>query len=262
MMTLQQPNSLKAPYLSAMDIERIAYQTMKSFDQTLLNQPQQLNVDVFAEQFLRLKLDFIDLSNNSSILGMMVFSDSSIPVFDSEQNTPKIIQAKAGTALIDKSLLEDRLPNRTRFTIAHECAHWLIHKPKGKTQPLVCRIVGQSDQRDWLEWQADKLASALLMPAVAVHAFMKQHVKENRQSMEFMFQMFGESYVVSKRDQLIRIAAYKFGVSRTTAKLRLMRLKYIKPDLPKREKDSPFVHSINEYLAKYCGQSSESPFVT
>lgn len=252
MMTIQQPNSPKAPYLSTMDIERIAYQTVQSFDQTLLNQPQQLNVDVFAERFLRLKLDFIDLSNNTSILGMMVFSDSSIPVFDPEQNTPKIIQAKAGTALIEKALLEDRLPNRTRFTIAHECAHWLIHKPKGKSQPMVCRTVGQSDQRDWLEWQADNLASALLMPAVSVYAFMKNHVKEHRESIEHMYKMFGESYVISKRYQIIRLVAFTFGVSERAAELRLKRLGYIKPKLPEKD-DCPLVRSINEYLAKYCG---------
>ena len=253
MMTIQQPNSLKAPYLSSMDIERIAYQTVQSFDHSLLIQPQQLNVDLFAEQFLRLKLDFIDLSNNASILGMIVFSDSSIPVFDPEQNTPKIIQAKAGTALIEKSLLEDRLQNRTRFTIAHECAHWLIHKPKCKAQPLVCRTVGQSDQRDWLEWQADNMASALLMPAVSVHSFMKQYVKENRHSMELMYQMFGDRYAMNKRDQIIRIVALTFGVSEKAAELRLKRLQYIKAKPVKGDEESPLVKSINQYLASYCG---------
>lgn len=101
MNTLPQPNTPKAPYLSSMNIERIAYQTIQSFDQSLLTQPQKLNIDLFAEKYLRLKLDFLDLSNNGSILGMMVFSNSSIPVFDTEQNTPKIIQAKAGTVLIE-----------------------------------------------------------------------------------------------------------------------------------------------------------------
>lgn len=228
----------KTPYLSSMDLERIAFQTIQSFDQSILKYPQPLDVDQFAERFLKLKLDFVDLSNNASVLGMIIFSDSSVPVYDPEQDKPKIIQVDAGTALIDQSLLNCERQSRARFTIAHECAHWLIHKPKGISHPIICRTIGKSDSRDWVEWQADKLASALLMPAVAVHSFMKQYVSENRQSMRFMYELLGKTYVVSKRDQIIRTVANTFGVSKKAAELRLIVLKYIKPKQLSRESES------------------------
>lgn len=232
-----------------MDLERIAYQTLQSFDSSMLTRPQPLNIDQFAERFLRLKLDFVDLSNNTSILGMLVFSDSSVPIYDPEQNIPKIIQVKTGTALIEKSLLNDHLQNRTRFTIAHECAHWLIHKPKGKAQPLVCRTVGHSNQKDWLEWQADYMASALLMPAMSVYTVMKTYIKENRQQMENMYYLWGDQYAVSKREQIIRMIASLFGVSRTAAEMRMIRLKFMKPKQQTVENNLPIAQSTNTYLA-------------
>lgn len=257
MTTVPLPNASKAPYLSSMDLERIAYQTLQKFDASMLTKPQQLNIDEFAEGFLRLKLDFVDLSNNASILGMLVFSDSGVPIYDPKQNRPKIILAKAGTALIEKSLLDDHLQNRARFTIAHECAHWLIHKPKGKAQPLVCRTVGRSNEKDWLEWQADYMASALLMPAVAVYAHMKKYIKENRQQMEHMYNLWGERYATSKREQIIRMIATIFGVSWTAAEMRLIRLKFLKPKPQMKENDLLIAQSINAYLARY---NNHSPF--
>lgn len=222
------PDKPIAPYLSLMDLERISFQVLNAYDASYLTKPRALDVEPFAERHLGLKLDFVALSNNASILGMTIFSDSSIPVFDHEKNIPQLIQVRSGTALIERTLLDLRQQGRTRFTIAHECAHWLIHKPQGKTQPIICRNVGRSEERDWLEWQADNLASALLMPAVAIHAFMKEYVSANRESMASMYRMFGQRYAIDKRNQVIRIAANTFGVSEDAAELRLIRLKYIK----------------------------------
>ncbi len=64
---------------------------------------------------------------------------------------------------------------------------------------------------------------------------MKQYVSENRQSMQFMYEMFGKTYVVSKRDQIIRIVSNTFGVSKQAAEFRLIILKYIKPRQLSRE---------------------------
>ena len=220
------------PYLSASDLERIAYQTLKGYDDTLLERPQPLNIDRFAERHLKLHLDYVNLSNNDSILGMMVFSDSAIPVFDPELNAPKIIQAKAGTALIERSLMDNNKKTRARFTIAHECAHWLLHRPAIRTKSIVCRTVGRSAVKDWPEWQADALASALLMPAVAVQAYMKHYISENRQSMIAMYDMYGERYAIAKRDQIIRIVSYVFDVSKQAAESRLIRLRFLQKKEP------------------------------
>ena len=72
---------------------------------------------------------------------------------------------------------------RYRFTLAHEVSHWLIHRPfhSPTNKQYECRTVNQSYiacrsadienkkhinkyDTDWQEWQADSLASALLMP--------------------------------------------------------------------------------------------------
>ncbi len=61
---------------------------------------------------------------------------------------------------------------RYRFTVAHETGHWELHREQflsgvgqatmfdNVENPVICR----SDDRDPLEWQADRFAGYLLMP--------------------------------------------------------------------------------------------------
>ena len=233
--------------LSRMDIERLAYNQLAAYNQALLAQPGILDIDDFAENFLGINLDFIELSNNGSILGMVAFSDCVVPVYDSEQNEMRSHAVKAGTVLIDSNTIKKH-EYRGKFTIAHECAHWLLHRPTCHAQSIICRKSGTTNNIDWMEWQADNFASALLMPAVAVHTFMKNYVSEQRESMKMMYQMLGERYAITKREQIIRIAAYTFGVSNQAAEVRLIQLKYLKPR--QYRQPEPGFECINPMTAK------------
>ncbi|HAL74161.1 MAG TPA: hypothetical protein DCM45_03590 [Clostridiales bacterium] len=233
--------------LSSLDIERLAYNQLSVYNKTLLTQPGNLDIDDFAENYLGINLDFAELSNNGSILGMLAFSDCVVPIYDSEQNEMRSLNVKAGTALIDSTSIK-RHEYRGRFTIAHECAHWLLHRPSYQGQSIICRKTGTTDHIDWLEWQADNFASALLMPAVAVHAFMKNYVSEHRESMKMKYQLLGEYYARAKREQIIRIAAITFGVSILAAEIRLLKLKYLKPR--QYRQPEPGFECINPLTAK------------
>ncbi len=88
---------------------------------------------------------------------------------------------KAGTVIIDNSLLDERQEHRYRFTAGHEAAHGILHSGyflrlaalNPSTEPLIqCRIdstkvsssFARRSDRGWMEWQANRLASAILMP--------------------------------------------------------------------------------------------------
>ena len=101
------------------------------------------------------------------MLGIKVYStaeisSSSFIAYDSEDNFYKIYfnEKDAGT--------------RKRFSIAHEIAHFLLHKDKIKT----FGVVGRQNDKSLTpkeEKEADALAGELLMPEVCVKEYMKQH---------------------------------------------------------------------------------------
>ncbi len=63
---------------------------------------------------------------------------------------------------------------RRRFTIAHECAHFLLHKDKIGSE-LTDNVLYRSEKLDTKEeFEANNRAAELLMPRRLVHAYMLQ----------------------------------------------------------------------------------------
>jgi Zn-dependent peptidase ImmA (M78 family) len=117
-------------------------------------------IDDIVEGYLKLAIEYRDLRADypeGDVLGCIWFND-------------KIIA-------IDQSLVPEEYPamlGRYRFTLAHELAHWRLHRhlylhraneqtlfPSGEARP---DHVLRSRQSDPLEFQANRLASCLLMP--------------------------------------------------------------------------------------------------
>lgn len=84
------------------------------------------------------------------------------------------------TIYIDKSL--DWKDPRFNFTLAHELAHFVLHRKinteilktgqnkdiSDTSRQLILDHVKSDNPRDWLEWQANKFASSLLLPRQTV----------------------------------------------------------------------------------------------
>ncbi len=179
------------PILSKDEIEYIAEAVLQDYNPKLLDNPGVLDVEHFSECYASLEMDYQDLTHDRSILGMTVFNNCYIPVYDPENDRAKKIPVDEGTILIDNSLLEDDQLRRGRFTLGHEASHWLLHRQiyvvnknqislfddlEEEKQPVIkCRTtdiecVGKKrlvTDDDWMEWQADYMASALLMPKKA-----------------------------------------------------------------------------------------------
>ena len=151
----------KIPQLSANDIEVKAEQVIKYFDLNLLSTPQAVPIREFASQTKhKFAIDYrtdIDLGTGpggKKCLGQF-------------RTTPRGI-------FIDQSLEgSDRFP----FVLAHEYGHFVLHR---KIDPVKCGYTTSSlddaevdfvthkkvltTPRDWIEWQANRFASAILMP--------------------------------------------------------------------------------------------------
>ena len=115
------------PILSRNEIETIAQSILTDYKPGIEIEPAAVDIEHLAEAYFDLQMDYQDLSHNRSILGMTVFADCSVPVYDGKKDEAKHIWVQEGTILIDNSLLKDDQIQRGRFTVGHEVGHWVLH---------------------------------------------------------------------------------------------------------------------------------------
>lgn len=184
-----------APILSRKEIDDIAENLIADFCPEALRTPQQIDIDLFVQDYLKMDQDYQYLSHCGVYLGMTVFNDTDkIPVYDPVTDRAEYISAKARTVIIDNTLLEENQEHRYRFTMGHESGHGYFHSEfftydpnqltfmdlLGESKPAMvqCRvdIKKLSDHieppiwgdKEWMEWQANAFSSSLLMPRSAM----------------------------------------------------------------------------------------------
>ena len=180
------------PILSKEKIDADGERFIHDFCPNALKKPQAIDIETFLEVYLGLTIDFQFLSNDGRYLGMMVFNDTNkVIVYKPEENCADYISAKAGTVLIDNTLLEENQEHRFRYTAGHECGHniyhWLYYYYDRNQLSLFddeqlamvqCRSIAMNhtkntNPRYWtdeerMEWQANAFSSAILMPKSSV----------------------------------------------------------------------------------------------
>lgn len=228
------------PVLSKNEINDIAGNLLADYNPEWIKYPQEIDIDLFAQEYLKADQDFQYLSHNGIYLGMTVFNDSDrIAVFNPETGQAEYVSEKARTIIIDTGLLERGQEHRYRFTMGHECGHLYLHPqyftidPNQMTldmfmdiepqkQPfIVCREdmykLGAKSKvwtdRNTLEWQANYFSAAILMP--------KPMVEELYRGNKFMYS--NNPCMVYK---LVDEMEHVFNVSHESAVYRLQDLGY------------------------------------
>jgi len=241
------------PVLSKADMDSIAEFILRDYNEKVLSEPSPLDIDRFAEFYVGLQMDYQDLTHNRSILGMMVFNNCKVPVYDASKQEAKYISVSEGTALIDNSLLDEDQRRRGRFTVGHETSHWIFHRKKyrrknenqlslfggieDKTKPvIICKTVNVegiaqknnfSSDDNWIEWQADYMSSALLMPKVTFTMAVQKLFKKVGIQGEF-YEKGKDSDLDLWVGEMPRYLADIFDVSIQAAAIRLKTLKIIR----------------------------------
>jgi Zn-dependent peptidase ImmA (M78 family) len=225
------------PYLSNDDIENRAEKVIEYFGKHLLVSPQQIPVLNFIEKLQSGRhLNFIcteDLgatSSNKKILGAFRFFSNTI--------------------LVDQSLTP--ADPRFLFTLAHEFGHFVLHrkiKVKQKdyvdTEENYDLITGRKyfvTPKDWLEGQANRFASAILMPR---KTFRKAIIKiQKKMSISRNIGIiYLDKHSYSKRDyESIKTALQEiYGINKTNAECRLKDLGILIDD---RQKDTQCISEL------------------
>jgi len=155
-------------YYQPETLEAIARKVISRYKPSLLHTPAPIPVEIIMEKVYGLSLEFQFIRNNGRVLGETVFEDALVPIYDRANHEGyKLIPVKAGTVIIDASLIDNRGDGRFRYTCAHELAHQVLHKhfftEMGETAAMT-KIMRSSEADKAIEWQADRLGSYLLMP--------------------------------------------------------------------------------------------------
>ncbi|OQB13017.1 MAG: hypothetical protein BWY15_01981 [Firmicutes bacterium ADurb.Bin193] len=172
--------------ISRDDMDDIANQVLRNEIPSVAEFAKEVDIVYLAKECLFLDILSKCLSPDKSTLGLIAFEDDSISCYDLRYNQ-KTLDILGGTIVVDISLSgQVNLPRR-RFTIAHEVAHWILHRTyhsptnqKFALKTVSCDsknieniiFIPDSDLRlirtdpEWEEWQADGLAAALLMPSI------------------------------------------------------------------------------------------------
>jgi Zn-dependent peptidase ImmA (M78 family) len=102
--------------------------------------------------------------------------DSSIPIEAIIESNGELILSFKDLGINDayiKRIADDKFeiavnskhhPNRQRFSMAHEYAHYLLHRGKINLMPEGERILHRNGDRNSIEYQANTFAAELLMP--------------------------------------------------------------------------------------------------
>lgn len=138
--------------------------------------------------------------DGEAVLGKLICTDGLTPYYDMDEKQYMLLEVKADTIIIEARLADKSDEGRYRFTVAHELAHWLLHKNKIVEGEAAFTEGGHTQ----MERQADFMASALLMPLNSV----KRH----------FYTLQGKC---GSRDNYIAAMAEHFAVSRQAMQIRL-----------------------------------------
>lgn len=154
-------------YYSTYTLENIARNTIKQYDPYFHNfEPHSVPIERIIEDTFGLTIDCMRLTMAGDVLGHMVYDDGYSVCYNPETDRYELVRVKEGTILIESLLLENpQSYGRYRFTLAHELSHWIIHKKLFKGTSTAAALY-KSDKRahNAVEWQANYLAAAILMP--------------------------------------------------------------------------------------------------
>ncbi len=219
----------KVPFLSRSAIEKIATEEMRAAYPFNLEHPTPLNVDEFIREYqgLLLKYNYLGVPDYP-ILGVMVMSDTAeIPACDFTMK-PTVLEETRGTVLITSALAGQKNIPRCRYTKMHESAHWILHQDAGVTacNRIERYRVKNKTPRDWMEWQADALAAALLMPQEVFSDYVRRAIRKAGGVSGYLVQ--GKQADQHRFYEIIGDVVSTFRVSHRAAQIRMIHLGLIK----------------------------------
>ena len=237
------------PYIEYGALDSYAASIVQDYCPELLRAPAALDIESMLEFYLHLKVEYKQLSYERKVLGLTAFNAGYVQVIDEHTGTTEPFFVEKGTIIVESSLLGKRNFSRLRFTLGHECSHWILHpKAFSKENPFFSnekyenqylaakegridysRKQQERTDSDRMERQADFFSSALLMPRPTLRmAFVKFFSYYDEKPRRILR---GKSQIEDNYAKLLtRYVAQTFNVSERAALIRLEKLTAIVDD--------------------------------
>ncbi len=198
--------------ISAIQIEAVAESVLSTYCGSSIFPLCPTDVEGILRNLMKMDIVYLPLSSpDFEILGLTAYNDMQIVLNSDEPD--RILHVKKDTVYIDASLLSDKMKGRRNFTLAHECAHRILHHMEKRTVQSVpennkrtCFLRELHSEYDFREWQANTMASCLLMPA----SLLRYYLYLTRKHRKFLF--FGDRIAPFDRTDYRKMADF-FGVS-------------------------------------------------
>lgn len=221
--------------LSRNDIEIMADRVLSQY----LTEKKRLKEEVFridpedlAAKLYGIQFDYRKLSKSGMILGMTSFSHAGVLVWDADNN-PEYYFLSEKDILIDSALLEKGQEGRCNFTKMHELAHQIFgrlypndYAVRYRKEPLIyyrSEEIRKGKVTNWEEWQANVLASFLLLPEELVEICLQSFGLAPR------IRYMSKSTTPKEYEKFCKMAEH-LGVSKQALAIRLKQLGHIEND--------------------------------
>ena len=188
-------------------------------------------IDQLTKNYLGLRVSFACLSPDGSICGVTAYADTEYKI--TELGITRTLALKRNQVILDESFIRSgnvqRLCAKRRFTLAHECAHQILFQLESEEVKASCEMKYSArtaytprelkTREDWNEWQANVLGAAILLPQKEVDLAMRRFAETPLINYEGRYS-YGDHLT-------LRLFCRLFGVSKTTASIRLRQLGYM-----------------------------------
>ena len=230
--------------LSKNDIEDIATAVLKDYAPLNLEIPTALDTMDFLQNYLLLtvKRKYIGVGESQALGAIVLTSTAQIPSLDDDYKSV-ILEETFGNVLICPALLGPQNAPRRRYTEMHEASHFILHKEyfeklessnkhnNSSERFIACRFIEMNSQDlsndlAWREWQADRLAAALLMPQNVFCSYAKSVMRK----LDINRGCLIPEYNISKSEayDIIDDISVKFSVSHRATQIRMINLGLIR----------------------------------
>ena len=238
-MELYYPQQANGMYiLNRNSIEEIATNVLKEQFPMNLEYPTSLRTEMLLDNLgLMVKHKYLGIPGHE-ILGAIIMGDSEELVGCDMMMNPIVFEEDYGTVLINTELCTVKNTSRRRYTETHEAAHWLLQRPyfnrlpqDGQSRHIACRSIEKYRHEkktvvDWLEWQADSLAAALLMPHNVFYEFARSAIRDAGATRNYLVE--GHTHDRRIFHEAIGPISKRFSVSHRAAQIRMIHLGLIK----------------------------------
>ncbi len=221
------------PYIENDKYEKYATRILKKIYPEALKQPIKIDSEELARR-IGLNVLLRTISADGAVFGQIFFKTSEAELYDKENETffKEIIRAK--TILIDEDASFLYSLGTKNTTIVHECVHYLLHSKAFLFARLYdrsltrfkCLVEGNQKElvvddktTSSMEYQANTLAPKILMPYNTFKSKAQELINITKEDT-------GKSETIDVLEQVIIDLAKFFGVSRLSAKIRMIEVGY------------------------------------